>query len=99
MSFLCFIGIHNWNGCECIACSETRHDLIVISEEKKTCSSCGGSGSITQKTQYQNNYGTNGPDYSDLDPDAWETVNCSACSGTGKETIYKYKCKKCRKRF
>ena len=88
-------GGHKWSGCVCTRCKNTRHNWILASSKEEYCSSCGGSGSIRQKSKYQGNYGTNGPDYSDLDPDAWETVNCGSCDGTGKSTGNEYECMNC----
>lgn len=88
-------GGHSWNGCTCSKCRKAKHDWIVISSGEENCSTCGGSGSYEQKSRRQGNYGTNGPDYSDLDPDAFETITCGSCSGTGKKFVTRHKCENC----
>ncbi len=44
MGFLCTIGVHTWNGCQCVRCGKVRKVGHDYSRDCTTCSRCGSTG-------------------------------------------------------
>jgi uncharacterized protein (TIGR02145 family) len=41
MGLKCKLGVHNWDGCQCIICGKTRNEHHDLSKDCETCAKCG----------------------------------------------------------
>ena len=77
---------HNWSECRCRICGKTRHIWKVINLEKKSCSTCEGSGQILEEPYFP----VPGEYYYEQDQKP-----CSKCGGKGGDFLEERICIRC----